>query len=186
MSSRMVLLAWLLSAGLLALGLAPSVAAAQARGATPPGYQEHVRTAMNSFVVGDLDSASRHFREALALAPSQPDALCYRAEMSRAMGDATAALDGFRDCLRFARELDDRRFVGRALHGIASTLERFPERIREARDAWLEYVRFADGSGGFADGRVGRARVEAIDAWLALEEQMVAVRQRIAERERGR
>jgi hypothetical protein len=105
--------------------------------------------------------------------------------MSRATGDTNAALDGFQDCLRFAREADDRRFVGRALHGLASTLERMPERTQDARNAWQEYVRFADTSGGAADGRIGRARIEAIDAWVALEQRMVEVRARIAERERA-
>lgn len=160
-----------------------SGAAAQAT--APDGYHEHVRTAMNSFVAGDRASAERHFREALALAPSQPDALCYVAEMNRATGDMTAAFDGFQDCLRFAREADDRRFVARALHGLASTLERMPGRTQDARNAWQEYVRFADASGGLADGRIGRTRIEVIDAWLALEERMVEVRARIAERERA-
>ncbi len=151
----------------------------------PAGYPEHVRTAMSSFVVGDHESASRHFREALALAPSQPDALCYVAEMNRATGDLNGALDGFQDCLRFAREADDRRFQARALHGIAATLERMPERMQDARNAWQEYVRFADTSGGLADGRIGRTRIEVIDAWIALEQRMVEVRARIAERERA-
>lgn len=173
----LVLAAWL---SLTALG--STRAAAQ----VPEGYVTHIRAGMSAFVVGDHATASRHFREALALAPSQPDALCYVAESNRATGDDTAALDGFRDCLRFAREGNDRLFTARALHGIASTLERSPERAREAREAWLEYIRFADGSGGLADGRIGRTRVEVIDAWLALEQQMVAVRARIAERERSR
>ncbi|MBX7190820.1 MAG: hypothetical protein K1X94_02115 [Sandaracinaceae bacterium] len=151
----------------------------------PAGYHEQVRTAMSSFVVGDHESAARHFREALALAPSQPDALCYVAEMNRATGDLNGALDGFQDCLRFARESGDRRFQARALHGIASTLERMPERIQDARNAWQEYVRFADTSGGLADGRIGRTRIEVIDAWVALEQRMVEVRARIAERERA-
>lgn len=162
-------------------GVGVSAASAQ----VPTRYYEHVRTAMSSFVAGDTASAERYFNEALALAPSQPDALCYRAEMSRATGDLNAALDGFQDCLRFAREAEDRRFVGRALHGLASTLERMPERTQDARNAWQEYVRFADTSGGAADGRIGRARIEAIDAWVALEQRMVEVRARIAERERA-
>jgi hypothetical protein len=60
-----------------------------------------------------------------------------------------------------------------------------PERTQDARNAWQEYVRFADTSGGAADGRIGRARIEAIDAWVALEQRMVEVRARIAERERA-
>lgn len=172
--------AWLTCLGALS-GLGVSAASAQ----VPTRYYEHVRTAMSSFVAGDVASAERYFNEALALAPSQPDALCYRAEMSRATGDLNAALDGFQDCLRFAREAEDRRFVGRALHGLASTLERMPERTQDARNAWQEYVRFADTSAGAADGRIGRARIEAIDAWVALEQRMVEVRARIAERERA-
>jgi tetratricopeptide (TPR) repeat protein len=147
-------------------------------------YRAHVRTGMSSFVVGDVASARHHFREALALAPSRPDALCYTAELNRGTGDLSAALDGFQDCLRFAREGNDRRFVARALHGIASTLERMPERTADARNAWQEYVRFADGASDVADARVGRARLEVIDAWTALEQRMVEVRARIAERER--
>lgn len=171
--------------GSLSVASLVGVSSAAAQSSAPAGYHEHVRTAMSSFVVGDHDSAARHFREALALAPSQPDALCYMAEMNRATGDLSAALDGFQDCLRFAREGNDRRFVARALHGIASTLERMPERTEDARNAWQEYVRFADTSGGVADGRIGRTRTEVIDAWVALEQRMVEVRARIAERERA-
>lgn len=185
------LLASALLGGLLASFGGAQEAAAQSAArtsaqASPAGYQEHVRTAMNSFVVGDHASASRHFREALALSPSQPDALCYLAEMHRATGDLNAAIDGFRDCLRFAREANDRRFTARALHGVASTLERMPERAADARSAWQEYVRFADASGGLADPRVGRTRTDVIDAWVALEQRMTEVRARIAERERAR
>ena len=186
MQGRLASIAVALSV-LLAVPLVGATAAlAQSTSSSAPaGYHEHVRTAMSSFVVGDHDSAARHFREALALAPSQPDALCYMAEMNRATGDLNGALDGFQDCLRFAREGNDRRFVARALHGIASTLERMPERTQDARNAWQEYIRFADTSGGLADGRIGRTRTEVIDAWVALEQRMVEVRARIAERERA-
>ncbi len=148
-------------------------------------YRAQVRTGMNSFVVGDVAGASQHLRAALALNPSQPDALCYLAEVQRGTGELVSALDGFQDCLRFAREANDRRFVARALHGIASTLERLPERTSDARNVWQEYVRFADGASDVADGRIGRTRIEVIDAWVALEQRMVEVRARIAERERG-
>jgi len=172
----------LLAAGLLAAALlVPGSAEAQ----VSDQYRTHLRSAMTAFVVGDHPTASRHFREAIALAPSNPDALCYMAEMSRATGDLTAALDGFQDCLRFAREGNDRAFVGRALHGIASTLERMPERTADARNAWQEYVRFADTSAGAVDGRIGRMRTDVIDAWVSLEQRMVEVRARIAERERA-
>jgi hypothetical protein len=172
-------------AALRGLTAAPVLAASLASAQVPPRYHEQVRAAMTAFVAADVPSAERAFAEALALAPSQPDALCYRAEMRRATGDMNAALEGFEDCLRFARETEDRRFVGRALHGVASTLERMPGRMQDARVAWQEHVRFADTSGGLVDGRTGRARIEAIDAWLALEQSMVEVRARIAERERA-
>lgn len=171
----------LAASGLVGSALAPGVAEAQ----VSDQYRTHLRSAMSAFVVGDHATASRHFREAVALAPSNPDALCYMAEMSRATGDLSAALDGFQDCLRFAREANDRRFMGRALHGIASTLERMPERTQDARNAWQEYVRFADTSAGAVDGRIGRTRTEVIDAWVSLEQRMVEVRARIAERERA-
>lgn len=161
--------------------VAPASALAQASDL----YRAHLRTGVNSVVVGDRETAERAFREAVALSPSLPDAYCYRAEMHRAGGETAAALDSFRDCLRFARETNDRRFLARALHGIASTLERMPDRAEEAREAWREFVQFADGAAGVADPRVGRARIEAIDAWLELERRMVEVRARIAERERA-
>lgn len=179
--ARWGVVACLVTVALVGAAFAPGGAQAQ----VPEQYRVHLRSAMSAFVVGDHGTASRHFREAVALAPSQPDALCYMAEMSRATGDLSASLDGFQDCLRFARESNDRRFVGRALHGIASTLERMPERTQDARNAWQEYVRFADGSGGAVDGRIGRTRIEVIDAWVALEQRMVEVRARIAERERA-
>jgi len=144
-----------------------------------------VRAGMNAAAHGDVASGMRNLRDAVAENPSLPQAYCYVGEAERVRQDSTGALDAFQTCLRFARELGDQHFVALSLHGIASTLELLPERLQDARAAWQEYVRFADQASSYADARIGRARIEVIDAWIALETQTAEVRARIAERERA-
>lgn len=171
----------------LVMTLPASLAMAQAQSADAPSasYTARVRAGMNATSHGDVASGMRNLRDAIAENPSLPQAYCYVGEAERTRQDSTGALDAFQACLRFARELDNPRFVAFALHGIASTLELLPERLQDARTAWLEYVRFADQASSQADARIGRARIEAIDAWTTLETQTAEVRGRIAERERA-
>jgi tetratricopeptide (TPR) repeat protein len=135
---------------------------------------------------GDRPGAMAAFGEAARVLPARPEAFCLLAETHRLVGDLEAAIESFRGCLRVAREAGDARWIGRALHGIASTLERRPERIEEARSAWREYVLFADGAASVALPSLGRARITAIDQVIELERVSAEVRQRIVQRERER
>lgn len=177
---------------MLFLALAMTLAASRALAQSAPSndgpsvsYMARVRAGMNATAHGDVASGMRNLRDAIAENPSLPQAYCYVGEAERARQDSTGALDAFQTCLRFARELGDQHFVAVSLHGIASTLEVLPERLQDARAAWQEYVRSADQASSHADARIGRARIEVIDAWIALEAQTTEVRARIAERERA-
>lgn len=136
---------------------------------------------------GDRAGAITAFRAAVQLDPARPDAVCLLASAQRAEGDLPAALEGFQACIRVARATQSRdaqRWVGRGLHGVASTLERMgTERQAEARTAWQEYVRFADGATQVATPAIGRARITVIDQVVELERVTVEVRQRIAARQ---
>jgi hypothetical protein len=132
---------------------------------------------------GDREGAISAFREAVALAPSRPAAVCYLAEAQRVSGDHESALEGYRACVRIARAANDPRWIARGLHGVASTLESMTTRLLEARVAWQEYVMFADGAAAHASSMLGRARITAIDQVIELERVMIDVRARISERE---
>jgi tetratricopeptide (TPR) repeat protein len=172
----------------LAMSVPASAALAQNAGTDAPSasYTARVRAGMNATAHGDVAAGMRNLRDAIAENPSLPQAYCYVGEAERARQDSTGALDAFQTCLRFARELGEQHFVAISLHGIASTLELLPERLQDARTAWLEYIRFADQASSHADARIGRARIEAIDAWVTLETQTADVRARIAAREAAR
>jgi hypothetical protein len=160
--------------------------AAPAAAASTPDYAARIGQGSSAIGAGDRPGAIVAFREAVQLEPSRPEGVCYLAAAQRLSGDMNAALDGFQACARVARAAGDGRWTGRALHGIASTLERMPERAADARAAWQEYVRFADSATAHAIPQVGRARITAIDQVVELERAMVEVRQRIAEREAQR
>ncbi len=132
-----------------------------------------------SIAAGDHEDAIRAFREAVALAPSRPDAVCYLAEAQQISGDHEAALEAYRSCVRIARTASDPRWIARGLHGVASTLEQMPTRLLEARSAWQEYVVFADGAVVHASPMLGRTRITVIDQVIELERVMVDVRARI-------
>lgn len=173
------------SAVVLVLVLAaPSLALAQE---SPPEYTAALGRGLTAIGAGDRAGAITAFREAVQLDPARPDAVCHLASAQRANGDLPAALEGFQACTRVARaspSRDAQRWVGRGLHGIASTLERMgTERQPEARTAWQEYVRFADGATQVASPAIGRARITVIDQVVELERVTVEVRQRIAARQ---
>jgi hypothetical protein len=172
------------------LALAPGRASAQdaaAAGAVPDAeYLAAVGRGLAAIASGDRAAAATAFREAVQTNPSRPDAVCFLAEVQRAGGDSTGALDGFQACLRVARAASDARWTARAMHGVASTLELMPERAEEARTAWQEYVRFADANTAVASPQVGRSRITSIDQVAELERVTAEVRQRIADRERQR
>jgi hypothetical protein len=58
--------------------------------------------------------------------------------------------------------------------------------LDEARAAWQEYVRFADGVAAVALPSLGRARITAIDQVTELARIATEVRERIVQRERER
>jgi hypothetical protein len=151
---------------------------------TAPTYEQRVREATEQIAHGDRAAGMASLRTAVADAPSRPDAHCTLAEGYRAGGDFTAALDNFQTCLRFAREADNLLYIARALHGVASSYERMPEHLTDARTAWMEYAHFADGASRVASAAEGRERVQAIDVAGEQERVYVDVRARIAERER--
>lgn len=165
----------------LALSVIASGASAQA---AAPTYEQRVRTATEGIAHGDRTAAMASLRTAIADAPSRPEAHCAIAEGYRAGGDFTAALDSFQTCLRWAREDDNVLYIARGLHGVASSYERLPEHLADARTAWQEYAHFADGASRVASASEGRERVQAIDVAGEQERVYVDVRARIAERER--
>lgn len=166
----------------------PVAAQAAQTGSAPasPEYLAALGRGLTASRAGDRGGAIAAFRAAVQIAPSRPEAVCHLAEAQRASGDLAAALEGYQACARVARAASDARWTARGLHGIASTLERTPERIDEARAAWQEYVRFADGAASVASPAVGRARITAIDQVIELERVTAEVRQRIAAREAQR
>ena len=180
----------LLSLPSLALAQAAPAATAPAAAVTEQSpdmiYAAALGRGLTAVRAGDRGGAIAAFREAVQLQPSRPDAVCFLAEAQRASGDLAAALEGFQACARVARgwsHHDAQRWVARGLHGAASTLERMgPERQAEARTAWQEYVRFADGAAQVSSPAIGRARVTAIDQVTELERVTAEVRERIAAR----
>jgi tetratricopeptide (TPR) repeat protein len=187
-----------LSCSLVIAVLAAPVASAQQRQAQPqaqpaqparPGADEYttrVRAGIDQLAGGDTNGALSTFREALAMNGARPEAQYYIGEASRVSGNLAQAVSAFQQAAALALSANEPRWQGRALHGVASTLERMEGRIEDARTAWQEYVRFADSHTNVSDPGVGRARIQAIDMMNEQEQVYVQVRQRIAEREQER
>lgn len=165
-----------LALALCALVTAPAVAQ------TSSDYLTHLGRGLTAASAGDRAAARSAFRQAVQLDGARPEARCHLAAIERLDGDLPAALEAFQACLTAARAANDPRWTARALHGVASTLERSADRLSEARAAWQEYVRFSDGAAAIAPPAVGRARMAAIDAIVELDRTSAEVRQRIAER----
>ncbi len=172
------------------LWCAPVLAQAPAEPAPPPPsadvYTQQVRAAIEQITGGDLEGGTSALRSAIELDPSRPEGPVYLATALRMAGDLEPAIVTFRQAAALAQGPNQARWRGRALAGLAFTLERIPERIEEARAAWQEYTRFADANQAVADPQLGRARVQAIDIMNEQEQVYAGVRQRIAEREEER
>ena len=152
---------------------------------TRPGadaYTQRVQAGIALLVVGDSGGATAAFRDAVGMDGNRPMAPYYLAAASRLSGNLEDALNGFRRAAELGQA--EPRWRGRALQGVAETLERMQGRLEDARTAWLEYVRFADANSVVTFPQLGRARVSAIDALLEQERAYVDVRERIAARER--
>ncbi len=169
----------------LALTLA-SLGAGSIASAQATSYAALVGRGVSASTSGDRGGALTAFREAVQAEPTRPEAICLLAAAQRTSGDLAAALESFRACAGVARGASDPRWTGRALAGVASTLEQMSGHLAEARTAWQEYVQFADGARAAASPEVGRARIQAIDVLTEQERVYEEVRARITEREAER
>jgi len=169
--------------------LAPALASAQAPAAERPSadaYTQEVQRGIEQLAGGDTAGATSTFRQALAREARRPEAPFYLATVLRMTGDLDGAVRGFTQSAALAQAASLPRWQARALHGVASTLERIAGRIEEARAAWQAYSSFADANPTVSDAQLGRARVQAIDLMNEQEQAYVQVRRRIAEREEER
>lgn len=166
--------------------LLPALAAAQETAERPgaDAYTIHVQRGIQQLTSGESDNAMTTFREAVEMDESRPEGPYYVGAILRMRGELENALASFQQAATLAERAP--RWRARALHAIASTLERIEGRIEDARTAWLEFTRFADAHPTVADASVGRARIQAIDIMNEQELAYVEVRQRIAEREEER
>lgn len=166
--------------------LVPALASAQQPAAERPSadeYTRRVQSGIERLAGGDAAGAISIFREAVSLDGGRPHAPYYIGTAHRMTGNLAEALTSFQQAAALAQAAELPRWRSRALHGVASTLERMEGRVEEARAAWQEYARFADANPTVADPQLGRARVSAIDLMNEQEQAYVQVRQRIAERE---
>ncbi len=164
-------------------------ALALAQDAPRPGadeYTRRVQSGIERLAGGDPAGAITTFREAVGMDGSRPQAPYYIGTAHRMSGNLAEALTSFQQAAALAQAANLPRWRARALHGVASTLERMEGRVEEARTAWQAYASFADGNPTVADPQLGRARVSAIDLMNEQEQAYVQVRQRIAEREEER
>ena len=168
----------------LLLVLAPALASAQAaERPSADAYTREVQRGIEQLAGGDAAGATTTFREAQAREARRPEAPYYLATLLRMTGDLEGAVSGFSQAAALAQAASLPRWQARALHGVASTLERILGRVEEARAAWQAYSTFADANPTVADSQLGRARVQAIDLMNEQEQAYVQVRQRIADRE---
>jgi len=147
-------------------------------------YTQRVQQGIQMLVAGDSAGATEALRQAAALDGARPQAPYYLAEAQRLSGELEEALNGFRRAAELAGSAEEPRWQGRALQAVAMTLERMEGRIEDAREAWQEYIRFADSHQAVSRPQLGRARLQAIDMMNEQERVYVSVRERIAERER--
>jgi tetratricopeptide (TPR) repeat protein len=147
-------------------------------------YTQRVQAGIQLLTSGDTNGAMAAFREAVQLDGARPMAPYYLAAANRMSGHMDEALTGFRRAAELAQSATQPRWQGRALQAIADTLERIGGRLEETRNAWQEYVRFADANQAVTFPQLGRARVQAVNIVTEQEAAYVAVRERIAARER--
>lgn len=171
----------------LALSLAfatPAAAQEEAETSTTSAdeYTQRVQSGIQLLVSGDSSGAMTAFREAIGIDGNRPQAPYYLAAANRISGNLQDAVTGFERAADLAET--EPRWRGRALQGVAQTLERMDGRLEDARTAWQAYVRFADSNAAVTLPQMGRARIQAIDIMVEQERAYGSVRQRIAERER--
>lgn len=171
----------------LSLALALTTAApalAQDESASPTGADEYIQRVQEGIallVSGDAGGSMSVFRDAIAMDQGRAEGLFYLACANRMASNYQDAVRGFE---RAADVASEPRWRARALQAVAQTLERMHGRLADARTAWQAYVSFADANAAVAHPGMGRARIQAIDMMQEQERAYVAVRERIAERER--
>ncbi|MFK7989643.1 MAG: hypothetical protein AB8I08_26735 [Sandaracinaceae bacterium] len=177
--------------GLLVVGpsLLAGVSDAHAQDAdAAPGadaYTQAVQQGIARLVAGDIGGGQEALRGAVEMDGSRAPAVYYLASASRMSSNFDEALAGFQRAAELAEASNEARWQARALQGVASTLERMEGRLDEVYAAWQAYVRFADAHQAVAFPQLGRARIQAYNMVTEQEAAYVAVRQRIAERERA-
>jgi len=151
---------------------------------TTPPYDAKIAEAITAAMARDYTRALAALRQAVTEAPTRPGAYYFQAEVHRLNGRLDEAAEAFRTAARMAVQSDSPLWQARALQGIAETLERQPDALEQARRAWNDYSRFADANRSVSSPELARARIQAIDQVMEQEQAYVAVRERIAERER--
>ena len=151
---------------------------------TTPPYMTKVQNGMRLAVARDFNGAIASLREAVQENPSRAEAYYYLGEVQRMQGNLPEALESFRTAARTAQSASDPAFRMRALAGVAATLELQENQLDASRTGWNEAATFADANRSVANPEIARARIQAIDAVTEQERAYVAVRERIAARER--
>ncbi len=183
---------------LLALGAAPALAeepadadgegaeAAPAEDAAPPSATPAVqalRQAIDAAAGGDAEAAIDACRVAIGEDANYAEAHLVMGMALAMNGEHDDALASLQLARQRAAIAEDRFVEGRALVNIARVLEGMEGRLADARRAWVEAAEFGAAHSGTVNPAVSSARLDAIDAALALVEPYAAVRARIAERE---
>ena len=151
---------------------------------TTPPYMTKIQNGLRLAVARDFNGALASLREALQENPSSPEAYYYIGEVQRMQGNLDEALESFRTSATTAQSANAPEWRMRALAGVAATLEQKENQIDAARTAWNEAASFADANRAVANPEIARARIQAIDTVTEQERAYVAVRERIAARER--
>ncbi len=171
---------------------APAATGSPAVSSSPPAATAHGPTPFvtalargaDAYHRRDYDTAMTAFREASTLDSQSPTPRLYIGYLQATRGDATGAMANFREALRLATVANDDQARARALTAVA-ILHEAQGRWDDARLAWQDDVAFADAHPPIAYPATARARMDAIQARAALDQQYAPVRQRIADRLRA-
>jgi tetratricopeptide (TPR) repeat protein len=175
---------------LCSLASAPVASAQEAEAEAadaPPSASPYILSVRNGIrlaMARDYDGALAALRGAIQENPSRPHAYYYAGEVHRMNNDLDGALRQFRQGAQIAEQAQDDMLWSRCLKAVAETIERKEGALQQAREAWQQYARFADSHRTVANPEIARARIQAINQVIEQEAAYVAVRQRIAARER--
>lgn len=150
----------------------------------PETYEEMVQRGIALLNLGDRGAARLAFEAAEQGRPDRAEAIYYQGVTHRLAAQRPDAVEDFRRAAAVAAQAAP-RWTARALHGVASTLERIDGKLDEARTAWQALGRFARAHPEAIDPAIPDARVAAIDAFAAREVEAAATRERAAARRRS-